>query len=307
MYFKIVKEVLERGISDCVAEYNISRDEVLTRMRSHIDNTQKQHYELDPEIEYGDPLCRLGYLHRHAGINATLFERVLKEDQALQTTITDAETRGRLRVCSVGGGPGTELLGLAKYLLHQPWKIPQRIDFTVLDNVYHWAETWEQLAEAAEGVLEAELGSDRPTVSQGFLSFDVFDPSSYEGFPSMFNDADIVVCNYLFSENPENLNDAKRAIFRLNQLVSDGCTFVVIDRHENKTGFVDNVTSIFESGFGPVNVSAFDGIMDHDEQSSAFGEELLSSLGYPRVNFRVFGNGLPRVFRITAQKQGLPW
>ena len=26
----------------------------------------------------------------------------------------------------------------------------------------------------------------------------------------MFNDADIVVCNYLFSENPENLNDAKQ-------------------------------------------------------------------------------------------------
>ena len=301
MYFEIVKQVVEQGIADYAAAYSIGRDEVLTKMKSHIDHTQKQHYKSDPEISYDDPLCRLGYLHRHAGINATLFERVLKEDQALQTTITDAETRGRLRVCSLGGGPGTELLGLVKYLLRQKVKAPQRIDFTVLDNVYYWAETWEQLAEAAEGVLEAELGSDRPTVSQGFLSFDVFDPSSYDGLPSKFKNVDIVVCNYLFSENKDNLDDAKRAIPRLSRLVSDGCAFVVIDRLENNTDFVSNVVSIFESVFGPVKVNEVSGLMDLDEEKSVLGNDLLGRLGNPRLQFRT-NNGRPTVFWFTVQK-----
>lgn len=302
MYFKIVKEVLERGISDCVAEYNISRDEVLTRMRSHIDDTQTQHYQLSPDINYDDPLCRLGYLYRHAGINATFFEHVLNDDHVMTEAISNAITSGRLSVCSLGGGPGTELLGLTKHLLNRQSKAPNRIDFRVLDNVNHWAETWDQLANAAENVLETELGRGRPMVSPRFLQFDALNPTSYEGFPSMFKSVDIVVCNYLFSENKDNLDDAKQAIARLSGLVSDGCAFVVIDRHENNTHFVKNVASMFESVLGPVTVNVFDGVMDPDEQSSAFGDELLERLGYPRVDFRRDYRGRPKVFWFTVQK-----
>ena len=117
VYFEIVKQVVEQGIADYAAAYSIGRDEVLTKMKSHIDHTQKQHYQLNPvnpDINYDDPLCRLGYLYRHAGINATLFERVLKEDQALQTTITDAETRGRLRDLLAWWRSGYRVVGTRK-------------------------------------------------------------------------------------------------------------------------------------------------------------------------------------------------
>lgn len=55
-------------------------------------------------------------------------------------------------MCAVGGGPGTELLGLAKYLLRKPG-FPKRIAFTLLDSVPQWAETWQQLADAVEEEL----------------------------------------------------------------------------------------------------------------------------------------------------------
>lgn len=307
MYFEIVKQVVEQGIADYAAAYSIGRDEVLTKIRSHIDHTHEQHYELNPEISYDDPLCRLGYLYRHAGINATLFERVLIEDQVLQTTVSNAVAAGRLSVCSLGGGPGTELLGLTKYLMQREKYALLRIDFTVLDNVNHWAESWRQLAKATEGSLLAGQNSMNTMIADHFLQIDALDPSSYDGYPSMFKDTDIVVCNYLFSENQTKLDDARQSIARLVDAAREGCMFVVIDRHENDTDFVSEVVSIFDSLTGTVETNVFTGIMDSDEQKSELGDELLERLRNPRVQFRPDYLGRPRVFWFATQKQELPW
>src|SRR5690606_25196920 len=129
--------------------------------------TATEHRRDEPAIDYDDALCRLGYLYRHAPANATLFEQVLLGSGELRGKIRDA-AHNVLRIFAIGGGPGTELLGLAKYLLRRQRSIPRKIRFTVLDNVPHWGETWEQLAEAVEDELRTSLAGDDlepPTVA----------------------------------------------------------------------------------------------------------------------------------------------
>ena len=79
VYFDIIREILNRSIEAYMLDNNQSRSEVLVEIRKQIDSTQVQHYKKydDPEIDYSNPLCRLGYLYRHAGVNATFFERIL--------------------------------------------------------------------------------------------------------------------------------------------------------------------------------------------------------------------------------------
>ena len=219
-----------------------------------------------------------------------------------QDVITSSVKAEKLTVCSLGGGPGTELLGLTKFLSRQAKKVPPRIEFTVLDNVNHWAETWKQLAKAAERTFEAQFGKGQVIVEQNFLKDDALDPSTYIGYPSFFKEVNLVVCNYLFSENQTKLDEAGQAISNLAHIVSDGCIFVVIDRLEQNTNFVKKVEELFQSLFGQVQVQHLAGIMDPDEQVSELGDELREKLEYPRLKFRTRHYGSPTAFWFTVQK-----
>ena len=189
----------------------------------------------------------------HAAANATLVERVMRKSEVFRLKISNA-SEGVLRICSMGGGPGTELLGLAKYLLHQPLLIPPRkISFTVIDNVTEWADTWEQLADATEQELRFacdQNGIELPTVANNFLTYDVFDSSSYQNHLVQFRKFDVVIFNYLFSENKTKLDQAREAIGELARVIGHECVVVVIDRREHNASFTNDVVRIFESAFG---------------------------------------------------------
>ena len=302
VYFAIVKEVVEQGIKDYIAAHGIGRDEVLTKIWTCIDHTSQQHNQPDPNIDYGSPLCRLGYLYRHVGLQATLFERVLSNDQMLQSTISNPFDYEELTICSLGGGPGTELLGLIKWLSRDNVLIPNRINFTVMDNVNHWAETWTQLARASEQTIQATKGQSHLVIAPTFLAADVLAPSSYSGYPSMFKDTKVVVFNYLLSENQSRLDVAQPAIAALVDAVGDGCNFVVIDRLEQNTKFVQEVVELFESLFGQVKIEHLGGVMDSDEQASELGDELRSRLRSPRLRFWTRISRTPTAFWFTVQK-----
>lgn len=240
----------------------MSVSEVLTAIRTHIDATAKEHQKDEPDIKYEDPLCRLGYLYRHATANATLFELVLRESGELRSVIRQS-TDQRLNMCAVGGGPGTELLGLAKYLLRRPGfiekyllrrrRFPKKITFTLLDSVPQWAETWQQLADAVEAELQraTEESSSKtcPSIVPAFLPLDVLRAESYNSYAYQFGGSQVMIFNYLFSESKTRLTEGKAAVNRLHAMAPKGCVFVVIDRLENNPKFKDDVVAIFRGVF----------------------------------------------------------
>ena len=288
MYIKTVREILETDVSIYAGEQKKTEKEILQHIRKHINSMRSEHYTEDPSIDYEDPLCRLGYLYKHAPANATLFEHVLTESYELSEKIRQADG-SVLNVCAVGGGPGTELLGIAKYLVRHPDLTPRKIAFTVLDNVSHWAETWEHLVdviEASPHPSHASNGLQSPVFAPSFIQLDVLKPESYQKYMYKFRKADIVVCNYLFSENKTRLDDARLAIASLAELTPPGCTFVVIDRLEGKPQFQNAVVDLFESVFGDeITMSTYGGTLDQDEQVKDMGQELRGTLGSPRVKF----------------------
>ena len=306
MYFRLLRPVIEDAIASHVSNTGLSQDAVFGQIYNHMTETSAQYKEDKPRINYGDPLCRIGYLHRHAAANAALFEKVLSlSDEA--SLILRQSAQETLNVISMGGGPGTELLGLVKYYLLRPTKFPPRkINFTVIDSVMHWSETWTQLSEATEDELRSILAEDdvEPTaIPAKFLPFDIFDQSQYQALAGQFKPANLIVFNYIFSENKTRLDEARQAMEELAKLTSDDCLFVVIDRLEGNRQFNDEVAEMFGSVFGKsITYHPIGGSLDTSEDKAELGELLLEKLKWPRLTYRTGLAGQDSVFWFEVKR-----
>lgn len=300
MYMELVRDVILKSIERHIKNSGLTREQVLEQIRLHILNTSEEYFKDIPDIEYHDPLCRLGYLYMNAPANATAFERVINRCPELYNRV-DSPSKDTLSICALGGGPGTELLGLTKHYLQQKAVIPRKISFTVLDNITEWSDTWSELGEAAEKELRDSLSLDSgttPTIAPMFLPYDVMDGAQFDYIQFHFERADLVVLNYLLSENKAQLAAAKPALARLRELTSPGCCFVVIDRLEQNTSFRADVVKLFEEIFGiEIQTGTIGGILDGDEQTREMGDMLIETLGrVPRVTFRTNFAQHPTVF-----------
>ena len=301
MYMELVRDVILKSIERHVKNSGLTREQVLDQIKKHILNTSDEYFKDIPVIEYHDPLCRLGYLYMNAPANATAFERVINLCPDLYNKV-DSLNKDTLSICALGGGPGTELMGLMKhYLQQQGAVIPRKIAFTVLDNISEWSDTWSELGEAAEKELRSSLALDSgtaPTIAPMFLPYDVMDGAQFDFIQFQLERADLVVLNYLLSENKTQLATAKPALVRLRKLTSPGCCFVVIDRLEQNTSFRSDVVNLFQEVFGvEIQTGTIGGTLDGDEQTRQMGEMLIETLDrVPRVTFRTKIAQHPTVF-----------
>lgn len=303
MYMEIIREVVIDAVRLNASETGRTVPEVLSEIRQHIDDTQAQHHRGNPSINYENPLCRIGYVYRHVAANATLCERALRQSNALLPASRFHE--GPINICALGGGPGTELLAIAKLLTNSQDFMPSDITFTLFDCVSHWAETWQQMAELAETKIAESLNGTTthfPRIKPQFIGFDALSLPTYHNYTRDVRRADVIVFNYLFSENKERLNEARATVQRLAELAPTECTFVVIDRLEYQTSFRDDVVELFRTVFGrgfPVYTE--NGSIDWDEDKTALGQELLDALRLPRLKFYTIARD-PTVFWFAVRR-----
>jgi hypothetical protein len=307
MYIDLVRRVLEQAVDAYATAAGKPVSDVLAEIRTHIDETAKEHRKDEPEINYENPLCRLGYLYRHATANATLFELVLKDSGELRSLVRNSANK-RINLCAIGGGPGTELLGLAKFMIRRRTDFPKKITFTVLDAVPQWAETWQQLADAVEAELqrtaEENGATSSPVIAPVFLPLDVLDAESYRSYAYQFSGTQAMIFNYLFSERKTRLADAESAVAALHSMAPPGCIFVVIDRLEHDNAFSNSVRDMFQKRFSkPIQLHTFGGCLDSDEQSVDMGKLLNKALGNPRVKFFTDLYRSPTVFWFASVKE----
>jgi hypothetical protein len=298
MYFKVVKKVLD----ECIVTYcdcqNIDQKIVDGFIRDHIDRTAIGHRNPNPNIAYQDPLCRLGYLFKHAGANACLFERTVEKSDALKAVIGSSD-KTTLSICTVGGGPGTELLGLTKYLIRHQIS-PEQVKFTVLDKTHHWGETWDHLADCCEDALRSGLPT-WPSINKSFHPMDVMSQDSYRPCAFMFRRTNVFVFNYLLSENQVRLSDFGHCLDEMIVRSPGDALFVFIDRLERQTEFRTQVReTISLSGLAILSDFELGGCMDDPEADLG---SYPTRFGFrPRRWFRTHAGRHPTVFAVVAEK-----
>ena len=188
-----------------------------------------------PEIPFDDAVYRSAYLYQYAPANALAVEAVLNDDAKNQRLISGLLTsQQRISVCCLGGGPGSEIVGVAKWIVQQKLATTQ-LEVVVTDKFPQWQDQWKSVRDTLNtDVLSGCAGSaKRPPLvkSIGFVQVDVVNPASAQ-LPAVRRGFDLYVVSYVVSHiyTPEGLSRFHEFMRSVIDSAPKGSIFLFIDR-----------------------------------------------------------------------------
>lgn len=140
-----------------------------------------------PIIDYGDPATHMGYLYGYVPAHANFVSSILSEGRSsVAKPLFSSEI---LYATSIGGGPGSDLIGLMKFLLRRPGKEPvKRVRLRILDREPAWEAVCQALAASITFGITIELE---------FVEFDAINANLGE---IDWSEEDIVMMSFFVSE-----------------------------------------------------------------------------------------------------------
>lgn len=107
-------------------------------------------------IDYGDLATQAAYVFMYVAGHADFLHMVMRrgKDEGAFTSLKKPE----IRVTSIGGGPGSDLLALVHYLRSlTPDERPQLIRYRILDKQPNWHEILQTVAHFQRGTFDVEV------------------------------------------------------------------------------------------------------------------------------------------------------
>ena len=205
-YFDIMRDVINTSIKSIADMRGISLEEAYSEVVSYlIKNSGEWNSGRQPNINYKDPLCRIAYLYGIVPANANLLEFVFEWDHELEAYMDKIQTEnGEVGICAFGGGPGTELLGLAKRIETRVRigrnKDQTSLNFLLLDQVNEWMDSWYSIQREINSRFKRSFGPRKnnwPLITSGnSCSVDVTHTEHFGNWGAVF-DKDIYIFLYI--------------------------------------------------------------------------------------------------------------
>lgn len=253
-----------------------------------------------PDIPYDDPLCRTSYLYRTVPVNANLLEYIFEKDRNLEDYLDFVQTEnGEVRICVFGGGPGTELLGLAKRITKRQLDDQIMLNFLLLDRVNEWIDSWQAIQREINSRFKDNIDRNRnfwPLTTLGnFCSIDITKTEHFGNWGAVF-DQHIYIFSYILSEVFEDYLQLRDFIVKMVEHSPKGAKFLFIDRKQQcwKDEIIDlaKTAGLVLSEFKDTTSNM--GILSPDENKTALGRIYFDVLkreptkGHPRLTWSAF-------------------
>jgi len=232
-----VSHSLDYELQNLCKKRGLERNEVFSRVSSFIDENSEEWRKEEPDIDYGNPFCRLAYLYINVPVHAELIKRAFANFSELWSEISNRDDLGNLGVCAMGGGPGAELLGFSRFVSSRDFSdSPVIADFLLIDRVAEWDETWHVLKRSIDRSFYEQFGSDRQNwplfASRSFLPLSLTDSQDFSFFSARFKRVRIYILSYVVSELLRSKEDLEGVIEYLCSLSGTGTKFLFIDRSQ---------------------------------------------------------------------------
>ena len=295
--FKSIGNVLDQSVSDWKLSTGLPLDSLVPRVEQAIQRMRCEYRNGDrPEIPFYNPVYRSAYLYQYAPANALAVEAVINHDAKNQRLISGLLTsQQHISLCCLGGGPGSEILGIAKWIERQ--RVEQVVlQVLVTDKYREWDHEWKSLVRAVNSIRVQSLGS-LPTITGEFAQIDVEDPShaSWFGYGPGF---DLYIVSYVVSHifTSEGLSRFGQFIDSLLAAAPKGAKFLFIDRGgvPNEAGVVNwqksvrDLLSCPEMDISGPYSSSSDSPGDPREDKTDLGLLYKELDIYPRLSWNIF-------------------
>ncbi len=134
-------------------------------------------------INYGDCTTRFAYIYRYVAAHAFTTYALIRDTPELASLFN----KSPLRVCCLGGGPGSELLGILKYMEKN------NKSSTLNCRVYDREERWrESLGSVCNQLISFSL-------LPSFRTLDVVDAEAWTKYPELI-DSNLFTMSFFISE-----------------------------------------------------------------------------------------------------------
>jgi hypothetical protein len=277
--FELVKNALDKLYAEAKESHGCKVDETIKRRINYLSTSYGTLTATERQpVDYKDPATRFAYVFKYVAAHGDyLVQGLEKLRKELGGKIFCG---GNVRISCVGGGPGSDIIAVLKYLdEYGNEEAVSKITCYLLDKEQAWADTWTELDESL--YMKIRLNAN-------FQRLDVSDPESWK-YQRKFFQADLFTLSYFISEVYSLDADGKLTTFwqTLFGSAKPGALFVYTDNGSDQ--FNDYFRNKCETG----NLAP---LICHDnieitprytEQKSEL-EEYSNKFGhYPKIKSRV--------------------
>lgn len=188
--FELVKIVLDELYVEARQMYGDEVDAAIKTKISYLTGVYgKLNSSSHQPIDYKDPATRFAYVYKYVPAHGDYIFQILKTAKyELSGPIFSGVDS---RITCIGGGPGSDLIGVLKYIDYMSSSEPTTaVTAYLLDREQAWADTWTE--------VNAKLELDVRFTS-AFQPFDVTLPTTWES-QKKFLQADLFTLSYFVSE-----------------------------------------------------------------------------------------------------------
>lgn len=224
--FQLIKTVLDEAYQSIPGTESVKDAEINRALKE----LRKEYSNLinTGSLDYSDPARRFAYIYCYTTSHANLVYTRILESQQLQKLFN----HDKLAVSCVGGGPGSDFLGILKYCLINEKSLDLKCQ--ILDRDPAWSESWSDVDDKIDATFR---------ISTTYQPIDVTDPSSWQTFRKHFN-ADFLTLIYFLSEVYALRDKATNYFEALLNGMKPGAIMLYVDNNDSRfTNWFDEMVA----------------------------------------------------------------
>lgn len=228
-----------------------------------------------PPIDYSDPTTRFAYVFKYVASHADYVRQVL--DLVSDKLSDELLKEKKIVVSCLGGGPGSELVGLLHHVLATDEAEVESLICYLCDREQAWADSW------------TEIGQELDAHMKLFVNFQGLDVTKKEHWAKQrkFLSADLFISSYFASEVVRIKDKVADFWKEVGSSAKKGANFLFIDNAH--TAFTDYIAQIAsDNGLEAVVVKQVEKTPRWDEQKSDLREFLEKFGQAPKLKSQLF-------------------
>jgi len=214
--FQLIKTVLDEAYA-AIPGSDAQRDAAIATQLAQLSNDY-HNLLLKGCLDYSNPARRFAYVFRYTTAHANLVYRRILASNVLRAVFD----RPKVQITCVGGGPGSDFLGILKYC-ERAGKAPE-LKCLLLDRDPAWGESWSDVDDKVQSTLR---------LATVFNSFDVTKPDEWRTFTKHYN-SDLFTLIYFVSEVYAMRTKAEPYFDALFSNMRHGSLLLFIDNNDSR-------------------------------------------------------------------------
>jgi len=183
---QLIKLVLDDAYRAIKAKSSAHKDELIKAEIASLSSAYAKLTNLQTgPIDYSDPVKRFAYIFKYTVAHADYIMQLIRGESNLRRLLSQQTAE----VACLGGGPGSDLLGILKYMMLAGTQ-GTCLTCYIFDKERAWGDSWSDVAR----ILRAPFN-----IYPVFQQMDVTDPTTWESYQKFLR-ADLFTLSYFLSE-----------------------------------------------------------------------------------------------------------